>query len=154
MRLSIVLATLAALWAAPAAGETKITIGAVEEVILLPWGIRLPARIDTGATTSSIHTREVVVIGKEVELRLAPDHGWEKIRLPIVRWKTIKTSEGKDLRPVVRLEICLSAHRFSAEVNVNDRSEMKHPFLIGRDLLRGRFVVDVERQRLLPPRCP
>jgi hypothetical protein len=29
--------------------EEKITIGAVEDVILLPWGVRLPARIELNA---------------------------------------------------------------------------------------------------------
>ena len=27
--------------------EEKIAIGLVEDVILLPWGVKLPARIDT-----------------------------------------------------------------------------------------------------------
>ena len=36
--------------------EEKIAIGTVEEVILLPWNIRLPARIDTGAANFSRRT--------------------------------------------------------------------------------------------------
>ena len=42
------------------AGE-KITIGDVEDVVLMPWGVRLPARIDTGAATSSLDARDLKV---------------------------------------------------------------------------------------------
>ncbi len=39
----------------PVEAEEKVKIGvAGGEVILLPWGIRLPARIDTGAAHSSL----------------------------------------------------------------------------------------------------
>lgn len=34
--------------------EEKIAIGLLEDMILLPWGVKLPARIDTGAATSSL----------------------------------------------------------------------------------------------------
>jgi hypothetical protein len=39
--------------------EDKITIGGIEEVILLPWGITVKARIDTGATLSSLDVCEI-----------------------------------------------------------------------------------------------
>jgi len=36
----------------------KVVIGEVEKVTLLPWGVTLSARIDTGACLSSIDVRE------------------------------------------------------------------------------------------------
>ena len=56
------------------AGE-KMTIGEVEEVVLMPWGVRLPARIDTGAATSSLDARELIVKDKMAEFRL-PKNVW------------------------------------------------------------------------------
>lgn len=154
MKGSLLAASLAALLPLAASAAEKRVIGGVEEVILLPWGVRLPARIDTGAAGSSLDAREVRVAGKEVELRLAPEYDGRPMRFPILRWRTIKTPEGKGRRPVVRLEVCLGPERIVTEVNVNDRSDLEHPFLAGRNLLAGRFVVDVDRSRVLLPQCP
>ena len=34
-------------------------------------------------------------------------------------------------------------------VNLNDRNNLKHRFLIGRNLLIGDYIVDVSQSRLL-----
>ena len=47
----------------------RVTIGLVEEVILLPWGVKMPARIDTGAATSSLDVRDLTVKKKVAEFR-------------------------------------------------------------------------------------
>jgi hypothetical protein len=46
-----------------AQGQDKIRIGLVEDIILLNWGIRMPARIDTGAAQSSLDAREFMAVG-------------------------------------------------------------------------------------------
>ena len=56
----------------PAQAKEKIRLGAVENVALLPWGVLMPARIDTGAATSSLDARNLVVKGKTVEFNLPP----------------------------------------------------------------------------------
>ena len=85
--------------------EEKIIIGTIEEVILLPWGVRLPARIDTGAAKTSLDAQELKVQGDMVEFKLPKKHGGLKLRLPIVEWRHIRTPEGLEPRPVVELEI-------------------------------------------------
>ncbi len=65
------------------AGE-KITVGLVEEVILLPWGVKLPARIDTGAAVSSLDARDIVIKGNTVDFRLPEKYGGLQISLPVV----------------------------------------------------------------------
>ena len=35
-----------------------------------------------------------------------------------------------------------------AEFSLSDRSDMKYPVLIGRKLLKGRFIVDVSRKNV------
>ncbi len=50
--------------------EEKVRIGIAEEVVLLPWGVRMPARVDTGAATSSMDARNVKVEGRVVEFNL------------------------------------------------------------------------------------
>ncbi len=36
----------------PVEAKGKVRLGAVENGVLLPWGVLMPARIDTGAATS------------------------------------------------------------------------------------------------------
>jgi hypothetical protein len=134
--------------------EEKIIIGGIEEVILLPWGVKLPARIDTGAAKTSLDAQELRVQDDMVEFKLPKKHGGLKLRLPITDWKHVRTPEGLERRPIVELEICLGSRRIRTEVNLADRSMVKYPLILGRNFLREDYVVDVKRQRTAPPNCP
>ena len=134
--------------------EEKIVIGGIEEVVLLPWGVRLPARIDTGAAKTSLDARELRVQGDMVEFKLPKKHGGFKLRLPIVGWRHIRTSEGLEPRPIVELEICLGSRRIQTEVNLADRSMVKYPLILGRNFLKENYIVDVKRRKTAPPNCP
>src|SRR3989304_4662853 len=87
--------------------QERLTIGLVEDVILLPWGVKLPARIDTGAASSSLDARELKVEDNVADFKLPDSYGGLRLRLPVVGWKTIRTSESRERRPVVEMEICL-----------------------------------------------
>jgi len=138
---------------AAAAGE-KTVVGGVEDVILLPWRVRLPARVDTGAAKSSLDAREIKVQDDMIEFKLPEKYGGLQIRLPIMGWRHIRTPEGLERRPVVELEICFGSKRFRTLVNLTDRSMVKYPLILGRNFLRENFLVDVKRRRLHPPSCP
>lgn len=128
-------------------------IGSIEEVVLLPWNIKLLARIDTGAATSSLDARNLTVSHNMAVFKL-PNHGEEvELKLPIVGQRRIRHADSAELRPLVQLELCIGSHRVSTKVNLNDRSKMEYPFLIGRRLLARRFLVDVSRKRVLTPNC-
>ncbi|MFB3885531.1 MAG: ATP-dependent zinc protease [Thermodesulfobacteriota bacterium] len=134
--------------------EKKISIGLVEDILLLPWGVKLPARIDTGAATSSLDARGLKVQDKIAEFRLPDEYGGLKLRLPIVDWRYVRSAEIRERRPVVEMEICIGPKRIRTRVNLNDRSMVKHPFIVGRNVLRGNFVVDCMKSNCLPPSCP
>jgi hypothetical protein len=134
--------------------EEKIVIGGVEDVILLPWRVRLPARIDTGAAKSSLDARELKVQDDVVEFKLPQKYGSLQFRLPIIEWRHIRTPEGRERRPIVELEICLGSRRFRTKVNLADRSMVKYPLILGRNFLKENFVVDVQRRRTTRPICP
>jgi hypothetical protein len=138
----------------PAEPSEKKTIGAVENVVILPWGVTLSARIDTGAATSSLDVCDFKVTGKYVTFTLADRCGGHKIRKPLVQMKTIHTSEGSDHRPIIMIDICLGSELIRTHVTLNDRSKMEHPVLVGRKTLRGKYIVDVSRKNILPPVCP
>jgi hypothetical protein len=132
----------------------RITIGLVEDVILLPWGVRIPARIDTGAATSSLDARGLAINDNIAEFRLPERYGGLLLRLPIVDWKTIRSAEARDRRPVVEIKLCVGPKRLRARVNLNDRSQVKYPLILGRDVLRKNFVVDCMKSHCAPPACP
>lgn len=134
--------------------EEKITIGLVEEIILVPWGVKLPARIDTGAAMSSLDARDIVVKGDIVEFKLPKKYGGMQLRLPIVGWKTVRSAEARDRRPVVMMEFCLGSKLLRTQINLNDRSQVKYPFLVGRNAIKEDFIVDCMKVRCAPPTCP
>ncbi len=134
--------------------EEKTVIGGVEDVILLPWRVRLPARIDTGAAKSSLDARELKIQDDIVEFRLPQKHGGLHMRLPVVEWRHIRTQEGLERRPVVEVDICLGTKRIRTLVNLNDRSMVKYPLILGRNFLKENFLVDVQRRRMTRPICP
>jgi len=145
---------------APAADSEKTLIGAVEEIIILPPGFAVMARVDTGAAMSSLDARDVKVRGpggaRRVHFTLVADGGQgAALELPLIKYHSVATPDSRaERRPTVRLEICLAGMRFPVEFNLNDRSQMEYRALLGRNVLAGRFVVDVEREHLAPRTCP
>lgn len=135
--------------------QELVVLGAVEEVKVLPWGLTLLARVDTGAAKSSMAASDLKVKGKTVEFRLPdPQLREKKIELPILGWVEVRTNLGKEKRPLVLMEICVAGQRFQTPVNLDDRSGLKYPMLLGRDTLRGRFLVDVARTHRHSKPCP
>jgi hypothetical protein len=134
--------------------EERITVGLVEEVVLLPWGVKLPARIDTGAAQTSLDARDIVIKGDTVDFKLPENYGGLQLSLPIVARKTVRSAEAREQRPVVMMEFCLGSKHILTRVNLNDRSKVKYPFLIGRNALKKNFIVDCMKEKCAPPICP
>lgn len=136
------------------AGESqKITIGEVEDVMLVPWAVTLPARIDTGATVSSLDARDMSVRNQVAEFMLGKRYGGLRLRLPVVDWVQVRSSTGVEKRPVVEIGICLGPKLVRTLATLRDRSEMNYPFLVGRNVLNGSFMVDTSRSRAAQPAC-
>jgi hypothetical protein len=134
------------------AGE-KMTIGEVEDVILMPWGVRLPARIDTGAATSSLDARELTVKDNTAEFRLPKMYGGLRLRLPVIGWQKIRSADFRERRPVVETTFCIGPKLIRAQVTLNNRSTVTFPLIIGRNVLKDKFVVDCMKSNCLPPTC-
>ena len=135
------------------AGE-KLTIGEVEDVVLMPWGVRLPARIDTGAATSSLDARELKVKNDIAEFKLPKKYGSLQLRLPVIEWQKIRSADFRERRPVVEITFCMGPKLIHTQVTLNDRSTVRYPLIIGRNVLKDNFVVDCMHSDCLPPSCP
>jgi len=132
----------------------KITIGEVEDVILLPWRVRLPARIDTGAATSSLDARDLKVKGNMAEFKLPKKYGNLQVHLPVIGWQQIRGADFKERRPVVEITLCMGPKLIHVQVTLNDRSMVRYPLIIGRNVLKDNFVVDCTASNCFPPSCP
>lgn len=108
--------------------DKKIIVGATEFVVLkgAHKDNKLPARIDTGATRSSIHAPLV----KELNLG------------PMLRTKKVRNANGMTIRPIINVTFELKGKTIDAEFTVTDRSHMKYKLLIGRNALIKGFLVD------------
>lgn len=103
------------------------------------------AKIDTGAYTSSIHCKYIEQIhkdGKEtLEFKLMDD---TVHRVEEYTQKFIKNSFGeKEERFIIKTLIHIGKKKILTTLSLSDRGNMRYPVLIGRRLLKGKFIVDV-----------
>jgi hypothetical protein len=133
--------------------KTKTVIGSVEEVVLFPWGVKLPARIDTGAGMTSLDVRDLTVKNKVAQFRLPEKYGNILISLPVIRHCNVRSSDSRRRRPVVEVELCVGSKRMRVWVNLNDRSHLEYPLILGRNVLNQGFIVDCAEERILSVKC-
>lgn len=117
---------------------------------------RIPAKIDTGARTSSLHATDIERFDRDGQrwVRFLLDVGQGRneavtCEVPRVDRRIITSSNGESQdRFIIRTRLVLGEHAFRAEFSLADRSDMKFPILIGRTALKGRFLVDPGRSYL------
>ncbi len=112
--------------------QQKKIVGLIEGVkIIGRKTVKATALFDTGAKLSSIDTELAA------KAQLGPVIRTQKIKAPITK-HTVE-------RPVVKVIFEIAGERYDTEANLNDRSHMKYPIIIGRNLIKGNFVVDVDK---------
>ena len=134
--------------------QSKHTIGSTATIKEVSTGLAFPARIDTGAATSSLDARDLIVKDDIAEFSLPEGYGNLRIHLPVMKWQTIRSARSRSRRPMVEIEFCLGPKHLKTRVNLNDRSQVKYPLLVGRNALKKNFVVDCMKERCAPPTCP
>ncbi len=137
----------------------KLLIGRLEKVLLNPPGRTFTARIDTGATTSSLDARNIQVFERDRSdwVRFQIQDPKEKatyydVERPIARKVRIiqATSDEADHRLVVKLQFQIGRVQRMEEFTLEDRSHMDYQVLIGRNVLRDLMVVDVAQEFIAP----
>jgi hypothetical protein len=136
----------------------KKTIGRRERLDFPEWKLkRVTCKVDTGAYTSSIHceySEEREVDGKKILFFkvLSPEDKKYKgkiIQTEAYTRKKVKNSFGQEeIRYKVSTKVAMFGEEFEAEFTLTDRSKMRFPILLGRKIIRGRFLVDVEMVNL------
>lgn len=143
-------------------GETLPSLKVIgwRELVHLPdLGLRgLPAKIDTGARTSSLHATILEEFERDgaTYVRFAVDFPQQQVRQVCeavhIDWRGVTSSNGStQLRRIIKTPLRIGSSRFRAEISLADRSDMQFPMLIGRSSLRRRFVVDSGHSWLQSP---
>ncbi len=136
--------------------EHLLLVGNAEYIVIEPELLRLKARIDTGATSSSVGVEEFQHYERDGEswIRFVIVNPVSRQRVefsrPLKRIARIKRhGQASQERPVVELTITLGNANKQIEVNLADRSNFRFPALLGRNYLGGSAVVDASRSYIL-----
>jgi hypothetical protein len=142
-------------------GKLQETVLDVEHLPSVGWRewIRLPdlckpwikAKIDTGAKTSALHAHDIeVFMEKGMEMVRFTIHPHQSdteraitIITPVIDHRNVRSSHGRTtFRPVIVTTMELMNQKMPIEMTLVGRHSMKFRILIGRQALRGRFLVN------------
>lgn len=122
------------------------------------FGIQsIKVKVDTGARTSSLHAFDVERFRRRgvemVRFSIHPEQRSGRhavtVEAQLVGQRPVKPSTGQaELRLVVVTDAELLGRRFPVELTLTRRDTMGFRMLLGRQAIRGRFVVDPGRSFL------
>ncbi|MEZ5941044.1 MAG: RimK/LysX family protein [Planctomycetaceae bacterium] len=111
----------------------------------------IKVKVDTGARTSSLHAFEVERFRRENQdfVRFVV-HPLQKnsvksvnCEAPLLDYREVRSSNGAvTRRAVISTEISLLDQTWSIELSLTNRDAMGFRMLLGRQAIRGRFLVD------------
>lgn len=142
----------------PAFATDKLLVGGIEKVRLTPPGRLFHARVDTGATTSSLDARDITTFERNgspwvrFKIKDPEQDTLYELEKPVARRVRILQagSDEADRRPVVKLQIQVGPVALIEEFTLVDRTHLDYQVLIGRNILRDLMVVDVARKFVVP----
>lgn len=129
--------------------KEKLIIGRREAIDFPELGLfGICAKIDTGAYTTALHCHDIQEINGVLHFKLLdPSHleyNEQVQKFTEFSQKEIKNSFGEiEKRYIVKTFIKIGEKRIKALISLSDRGKMRYPVLIGRKLLKNRFIVDV-----------
>jgi hypothetical protein len=130
------------------------TLGRYDRVDLPDLGLyNIHAKIDTGAFTSSLHCSRAEVVDGRLEFVLLDEEHPEFTGMKFVSTnfdqRDIKNSFGEvERRFLVTTTIVIFNETITSEFSLSDRGSLKFPILLGRKILRGRYLIDVKKKNL------
>ncbi len=156
---SVIFFNLTAILQAQSSGKARQIVGWVEHVTILPENLKIKAKLDTGAKNSSLNAVNVTEFKRGGDTFVRFDlTNWkgrtETIEAKVIRMAKIKQHNSKpELRPVIRIGICLQKVYKEVEVNLENRSNFNYQLLIGRSFLKGEFAVDPSKTFTIKTDC-
>jgi hypothetical protein len=107
------------------------------------------AKIDTGAYTSSLHCENITINYENTKPILyftIEQEGLKTLRFEDFAQKKIKNSFGEmEERYVIKTVIAVGRKKIRSVISLSNRDNMRYPVLIGRRLLKKKFLIDVDK---------
>jgi hypothetical protein len=117
----------------------------------------LKCKVDTGARTSTLHAFDVEVMRRGsrdiVDFQVHPlQRNTKKVvrcQAELLEWRLVTDSGGnRTLRPVIKTSLQLGYSHKEIELTLTSRDEMGFRMLLGREALRGVWLVDPAKSYL------
>lgn len=142
MRRLTVLFSLLCLLITPCIAATKTIYGYIESATIVDQSLTLPAKLDTGAKSSSLHAiniRRIKKAGKSYVKFNVPFRGKEiEFLCEYAGSVSIKARAHEAehiMRPVVMMKIKLGTQEQLVRVNLTNRANFIYPLLLGRQAI-------------------
>lgn len=131
------------------------TVGWREWVRLPDLGIRnIKAKVDTGARSSALHVSSLEAFEHDGEpwvrfgVQPIPRNMRDvtSVAAPVMEYRSVRSSNGTtETRPVIVTDVELLEVVWPVELTLTNRDAMRFRMLLGREAVRGRFLVDSGR---------
>lgn len=131
-----------------------VVLGRSDRLDLPGLGLfNIHAKIDTGAYTSSLHCHHAQVVDGKLEfILLDEEHSkFTGVKFVFERFeeRDIKNSFGEvERRFVIQTNVRIFNEEIMTFFSLSNRGSLKFPILIGRKILRNRFIIDVKKKNL------
>jgi len=129
--------------------KQKQIIGRREVIDFPELGLyEIVAKVDTGAYTTALHCHDIREQDGVLYFKLLdpthPEYNEQEQQFVEYSQKEIKNSFGEvEKRYIIKTTIKVGRRRIKSVISLTDRGNMRYPVLIGRKLLKNRFIVDV-----------
>lgn len=149
------------------------TLGYVEWVVMQDTSLRLKARLDTGAKTSSLHAVNIEAFDKNGEEWVSfqiplGDHSDQptegeldhddvilELERPVKRTVLIKRKGApSQKRYVVMMDFCIAGTTHTTQFSLTDRGKFSYPALLGRRFMRDdNILIDSANSFMAEKEC-
>jgi hypothetical protein len=134
--------------------------GYIEDIGVRALDGQMRAKMDSGATTTSIDARDIEAFEKDGEdwvrftITGRAEGRTATVERPVSRTVRIKRhGRGSQRRYVVELALCLGDKWVAGEVSLTNRETFRNGLLVGRNHMAGHALIDPSKKDLQDSRC-
>lgn len=115
---------------------------------------KIEAKVDTGAYTSAMHCKDIYIKQSGEKNILCfkllddthPEYTEQEHCFEDFTQKHIKSSSGEsELRYIIKTLLIIGHKKIRTAVSLTDRGNMRYPVLIGRKMIKNKFIIDVAK---------